>query len=136
VCPDQVTALAWPDYYRPPLRPQIRANSNKSNRTLRQKQRLWYGKDVACVSFSDCSDLNAGARASSWEASPLGVSAFDEVVAEVAARSFNGREVVLLTSNMGGLPLVINLVANLAQVSVQPTHPVLLVQSYSSSRAD
>ena len=118
VCPDQVTDLAWPDYYRPPLRPQIRGAS-KTNRTLRQKQRQWYGKDVACASFSDCSEANDPERASKWEATPLGASAFDEVVADVAARSFNGREVVLLTSNMGGLPLVINLVANLAQVTAQ-----------------
>ena len=55
---------------------------------------------------------------------------FDRVAQDVAKRSFNGREVVLLTSNAEGLPLAINLIANLA--SFGHRHSLLLADRAST----
>ena len=52
---------------------------------------------------------------------------FELVANDIAARSFSGKEVVLLTSNIDGLPMSVNLIANLAQFGHQ--HSLLLADS-------
>ncbi|KAL1504902.1 hypothetical protein AB1Y20_008670 [Prymnesium parvum] len=106
ICGGQVTEIEWPEW---------------SARGWRQQQREWYGMDVACASVR-CDTPPSVDR---WRRlQPVGPSLFDSVAAAVASRSFNGREVVLLTSNVRGLPLAINLVANLAQLGI--SHSLIL----------
>ena len=53
------------------------------------------------------------------ESMPVERTLFAQVAHDVAARSFNSREVVLTVSDGGGLPMAVNLAASLVQVGVR-----------------
>jgi hypothetical protein len=99
-----VSAIRWPPAYQAPDRALTRP-VGKSRIRLSWR---WQGTDLHAPL--------AGESAAAPNATAGTVHrVYEEVAADVAGRSFNGKEVVLLTSNTDGLPLVINMIANLAQ---------------------
>ena len=102
-----VTDIRWPDFYRHPRSELIQTLPD----VARGRQKKWQGKDAHAFS-----DSGGG-----------GTRLFDVAALEVAQRSFNSKELILLTSNADGLPLVINLVANLAQIGHK--HALILADS-------
>ena len=101
-----VTDLRWPPYYRHPKEPLIPSIKGTA---LNAQVRGWQGKDAFGKDEIDGGRL------------------FDRVARTVAGRSYNGKELILLTTNTEGLPLVVNLIANLAQLG--HTHVLLLADN-------
>lgn len=116
-----VTSIRWPEFYSPPPHEVIAPPSAAA----RRRQRLWQGQDAHEPISSD----GKGKPLPGGDVPRL----FDTAARDVASRSFNGREVVLLTSNVDGLPLAINLMANLAAFGHQ--HALLLADHPATCRA-
>lgn len=140
-CRPVVTDLVWPDYYLVSPRPQIVRPTLRAHRV---RQRAWQSLDGNCLLVPDanctarrgagqCRRQMLSMRSPERSSAPRCVrpllrgdaarrraraewTVFDQVALDVAARSFNGREIVLLTSNRNGLSLAVNLIANLAQL--------------------
>ena len=107
-----LTQIRWPDFYRharTPLIPRLEG-------AAATRQAAWQGRDAH-------SRVNGAL---------VGPRLFDTVARDVARRSFNGKEVILLTTNKDGLPLVINLIANLAQIG--HTHVLVLADAAATCR--
>ena len=113
-----VTEIRYPAFYQPPPKEVIRMGQRAA----------WQGRDVyAPLSPAELQQLEGlrpgGPPAALREEERSIRRLFELVAAEVAAKSFNGKEVILLTSNTEGLPLSINLIANLAQVGCATSSP-------------
>ena len=74
----------------------------------------WFGRDVTSLGAANASTLPSSAASARRHVGPL----FAGMAADVAARSFNGKELILVGSNADGLPLALNLLANLAQLNL------------------
>ena len=122
-----VTEIRYPAFYQPPPKEVIRMGQRAA----------WQGRDVyAPLSPAELQKLEGlrpgGPPAALREEERSIRRLFELVAAEVAAKSFNGKEVILLTSNTEGLPLSINLIANLAQFG---HHHTLMLASHANGAA-
>ena len=118
-----VTEIRYPSFYQPPPQEVIKMGQRAA----------WQGRDVyAPLSPAELQQLEGlrpgGPPAALREEERSIRRLFELVAAEVAAKSFNGKEVILLTSNTEGLPLSINLIANLAQFG---HHHTLMLASHA-----
>ena len=110
-----VTQIRWPSFYQLPPGEVIEQPA----------QRAWQGADAN-------RPLDGRAGGGGGGGGEEGAVLFDAVAREVARKSFNGKEVVLMTSNTDGLPLAVNLIANLAQFGHH--HSLLLTDGPATCR--
>lgn len=110
----QLHELRWPPYYAAPRTPQLRAPSAEAQAL----QARWQGADLHAP-LPD--ELAATLKLREPNHPP---DYFALAIQELAARSFNGKELILSVSNVDGLPISLNLAANLAKLGYK--HLLLL----------